>query len=238
MGLTVALTGCGGGGSGQAPSTLNNVVGIWRDNTSTRPTQAGLILPNGAYWAFYEAAGSEMAGFEQGSASATGTDFQAATKEYPNGLQARDVKISAAFSNAEISGRRTINNTLQQNFVLTRLPSNEQLAPQVRVSDIEGTWAGSLSGSPATLLVPPNSPGDFSGSGGSSGCNFTGTLVPQSNAYALDVTLTFSGCSLAGVIAQGVATAYTINNGAQKQLLIAVQNQDRSKGWLFSATQP
>ena len=234
----LALTACGGGGSSQAPSTLGNVVGAWKDSTSTRPTQAALILPNGAYWAFYDGTGG-TAGFAQGSASATGTNFQAGTMEYPNGFDAFAVNVSAQMTLDQLTGERSWNttgNTVQQTFVLTPMPSSNFLASQAQISDLQGTWTGTLSGSSATLLVPMNSSGAFSGSGGSSSCNFEGTLTSQNNAYAFDVSLNFtSGCSQAGTSTTGVAMVYKINGGLQKQLLLAVQNGNRSKGWLFSA---
>ena len=238
----MALTACGGGSaSDEVPSTLGNVVGAWKDNTSARPTLAAIILPSGAYWAFYDTTGGS-AGFAQGNASATGTNFRASTMEYPNGFDAYAVNVSAQMGSNRLTGTRswsTGNNTGQQNFVLMPVLSSDFVAQQVQVGDLQGTWTGTLSGSSATLQFASNSNGAFSGSGGSSSCNFEGTLSPQANAYAFDVNLNFqTRCSLAGVTTTGVAVVYKINGGSQKQLLMAVQNADRSKGWLFSATQP
>jgi len=237
----LGLTACGGGGSGEAPSTLGMVVGAWRDSSSPRTTLAALILPNGAYWAFYEAAGDANAGFEQGIASATGTSLRASTMEYPNSFDAFAVNVSAQMGTESLTGTRswsTGNNTGQHNFVLTPIPSNDFLAQQIQVSHVQGAWAGTLSGSSASLQVPANSNGQFSGSGGSSGCNFEGTLTPQTNAYAYDVNMTFSGCSLAGTGTTGVAMVYKTSGGTHKQLLMAVvKNSDRSRGWFFSLSQ-
>lgn len=239
--LLLALTGCGGGGgSGSTPSTLGTVVGAWKDSTSTRTTPAALILPNGAFWAFYDGTGG-TAGFDQGTASATGTSLQASTKEYLNGFSAYDVAISAQMGSSRLTGTRTWS-TGNNSFVLVPLASSEFVAPQVQVSDLQGSWTGTLSGTSATLLVPANSTGAFSGTSGSSGCTFTGTLTPQGNAYAFDVTnLTFdqAHCSEPGTVTSGLAMLYKPNGGTSKQLYMAVQkNNDRSKGWLFSATLP
>lgn len=235
----MALTACGGGSaSDQVPSTLGNVVGAWKDNTSMRPTLAALILPSGAYWAFYDNIGGR-AGFAQGNASATGTNFRASAKEYPNDYTTSDVSISAEMSNGALNGSRTVGNTSPQSFALLRIPSTDFLAPQVQVSDIYGEWADPSSGFPDQLLVPVGSSGPFYGKHGSSGCDFAVTLIPQNNAYAYDTSLAFTGslCTLPRTTNTGIAMVFKINNGAQKRMLIAVKSSDQTQGWLFSLTQ-
>lgn len=231
---TLALAACGGGGSSSAPSTLNSVVGAWKDS-STR-TQVALISSNGTFWAFYDGTGG-TAGFDQGSASATGTSFQASTKEYLNGFTAYDMVISAQMGSNSLTGSRTWNSS-SNSFMFTPMTSTEFLGSQIQVNDLQGSWTGFLSDTQATLLVPVNSTGAFSGTSSGNGCTFSGTLTPQNNAYAYDVSLTFglANCNEPGTVTSGVAMVYKPNGGTLKQLFMAVQNSDRSKGWLFSAT--
>lgn len=232
----LALTACGGGGSSQAPSTLGNVVGAWKGNPSEGSPLAGLILPNGTYWAFYDGTG---AGFEQGTASATNSSFRVSAKVYPNDFTTSDVSIWAEMSNGALNGSRTVSNTSQQLFSLVRIQSNDFVAEQqVQVSDLLGNWRGELLPEFIDWLqVTAGSNGPFGGSHAKSGCDFTVALIPQTNAYAFDASLTFTGnsstCSLAGTHATGVAMVYKIGTNPE-QLLMAVKDTARSRGWFFS----
>ena len=234
----MALTACGGGSaSDEVPSTLGNVVGAWKGNPGNQNSPvAALILSNGTYWAYYDNTAGTEAGFERGTARATGSSFWASAKAYPNRYTTSDVSISAEMSNGALNGSRTVGNTNPQSFALVRIPSADLVGQQVQVSDLDGVWNSvTLSGNSATLEA---SNGVFWGLGGNNSCNFEGTLIPQSNGYAFDVNLTFeSNCGQSTVGATGIAMLFKISS-TQKRLLMAVQNADRSKGWLFSATQP
>lgn len=236
----LALTACGGGGSDEAPSTLGNVVGAWKGSPGNESSPlAALILPSGAYWAFYDNTTGTGAGFERGTANATGTYFRASAEVYPDDFTASNVSISAEMSNGALNGSRTVGHTSPQNFALLRIPSTDFIAQQVRVSHLIGEWRGELlPGFIDWLQVTADNNGPFYGKHPKSGCDFTAAFVPQSNAYAFDATLTFTGnaCSLIGTTATGVAMVYK-NGTEQKLMLMAVKDSALSRGWLLSLSQ-
>lgn len=233
---TLALAACGGGGSSSAPSTLNSVVGAWEDQISPRRTLAALILPSGDHWLFYRNSSDSSMGFEQGTASATGSAFQANVMDYPNGFTARSVSVSAQIGNNSLTGTRTWT-AGSDSFVLSPMPTAEfDNAHAPLISDIQGSWSGTLSSgsssSAATFVLQSN--GTFTGSNG--GCQYSGTLSPMSGSNAYQVSWLFapSGCSFTASTT-GLALAYH-PTGSSTQLFVALQDSTRQSGWLFSAT--
>jgi len=234
------LSACGGGGgTGATPaSTLPLAVGAWEDTSSPRRVLASLILDSGAYWLFYRQAADGSAGFEQGTATATGQTLQADMVDYPNGFSAYAVSVNATLASRSIAGTRTWR-TGQDAFALTPLPASAfdaQHAPQI--SDIQGDWThGTLSSPSASsaAVLSLQSDGRFYGSNG--GCQYSGTLSPQSgvNAYAVVLNFAAGTCSHSTLSASGLALAYHPTSGGT-QLFLAVQDSSRQYGWLFTAT--
>lgn len=234
----LALAACGGGGSpSPAPSTLSSAVGAWEDKTSPRKTLAALILPSGAHWLFYRNSSDSGLGFEQGTASATGSSLQASVMDYPNGFTARSVSVSAQIGNNTLTGTRSWT-TGSDNFALTPMAQAEfDSAHAPLTNDIQGSWSGTLSSgsssSAATFELLSN--GSFTGS--NSGCQYSGTLSPMNGTNAYQVSLNFvaSTCSFTTASATGLAMAYHPSN-TTTQLFVAVQDSTRQLGWLFTAT--
>lgn len=234
---TLALAACGGGGSSSAPSTLSSVVGAWEDQTSPRRTLAALILSTGAHWRFYRNSSDNSMGFEQGTASATGSAFQASVMDYPNGFTARSTSVSAQIGHNTLTGTRTWT-AGSDDFALTPMPQAEfDIAHAPLINDIQGNWSGTLSSgsssSAATFVLQSN--GTFTGSNG--GCQYSGTLSPMSgtNAYQVNWNFVLSSCTFTTASPTGLALAYH-PTGSSTQLFVAVQDASHQSGWLFTAT--
>lgn len=233
----LALAACGGDGASAPPSTLDSVAGAWEDQTSARKTLAALILPSGAHWLFYRNSNDSSMGYEQGTASAAGNAFQARVMDYPNGFTARAVNVTAQIGTNSLTGTRAWTAD-RDSFALTPMPSasfDAQHNPQI--SDIAGNWTGTLSSasssSAATFLL--QSDGTFSGSNG--GCGYRGALTPMSgvNAYQVSWNFVRNTCTFTTTSPTGLAMAYHPTSNST-QLFVAVQDDSRQRGWLFTAT--
>lgn len=236
----MALTACGGGGS-QPDSSLDALIGVWKDHDSSRKTLAAVVLPDKNYWVFYGSNTINPTGFDQGVASANDNIFAASVYEFSNQSSRTSASVNARFSSNRITGELSYPSApLTNSFDLTRMLVNEfNTENTARTSDIkEGRWTGKLSGLEAWLQK--NALGDgFSGQD-SNGCQYDLTFTPMSNFNAFTVTMDFLNATCADGISRttGLALIYQPSRETPKQMLLAVQNFDRSKGWLFSATQP
>lgn len=235
--LLLALGGCGGGGGSSPNNTPVSVTGLWQDTSSSRNILAALIFDDGEYWAFFPSHDGYAAGFDQGSLSLSTSTAQ---KEYLNstsGANAIHVAASYNTTTAHITGTRTRDADLSQNtFNLARMTSATSNIQNLRFS-------GDLSGIAAyTDISNADSNNQLPFNGNASGCLFSGALSPMSGITAFSVHLTFAtnnNCNTwSGLGTNGYAVAYPVPNTSTTRLLIAVRNNDGSKGWRFSATTP
>jgi len=102
------------------------------------------------------------------------------------------------------------------------------------LSSISGTWTGTLlDGIMTTVTI--SSTGSVTGS--SSGCSFTGTVMPDSSKENFfDVSLTFGGspCAFPNQTANGIGVEYLLSDGVTNQLLVA-GTVGNSAGTVFAA---
>lgn len=74
----LALTACGGGGSGGTASVpAASAEGLWNGDSSTSRSVTAIVLGNGSYWLLYSVprVSAVVAGFIQGSSSSLNGSF-------------------------------------------------------------------------------------------------------------------------------------------------------------------
>jgi len=244
--LMVVLTGCGGGsysggtsGGGGGTNYTGQAQGVYSGTSSNGYSFESIVLPNDKFYGIYgTVSGNVLSIFGmvtgQGTSgnntftASTVTDFVYTGTTNTGSLTATDVPGSS------INGTLTENGT-PITFTGTALPSSSfNYNTSASVSDITGTWTGSLlDGMSTTVTI--NSNGSLSGS--SSGCSFTGTVTADSsNKNFFDVSLTFgaSPCSLPNQTATGIGVYYLLSDGVTHQLLAGV-TMGTSFGTVFAA---
>jgi hypothetical protein len=226
--LTVVWSGCGGGysggGGGGSTNYAGQAQGVYSGTTSSGSTFESIVLPNDKIYAIYGTvsgnvltldgmvAGQGTSGNDTFTASSV-TDFLYTGTVYTDSLTATDVPGSSINGTLTENGTPiTFNGTASSSFNYNTPAS---------VSDITGTWTGTLlDGSPTTVTI--NSNGSLSGS--SSGCSFTGTVTADSsNKNFFDISVTFgASCTSPNQTATGIAVYSLLPDGVTHELLAGV----------------
>jgi hypothetical protein len=226
--LMVVWSGCGGGYSGGGGGGTTNYAGqaqgVYSGTSSNGYSFESIVLPNDKIYGVYGifsgnvltlygmVAGQGTSGNDTFTAS-TVTDFLYTGAVNTGTLTATDVPGSSITGTLTENGTPiTFNGTASSSFNYNTPAS---------VSDITGTWTGTLlDGTSATVTINGNSV-----SGSSSGCSFSGTVTADnSNKNFFDISLTFgaSPCTLPNQMATGIGVYYLLPDGITHQFLAGV----------------
>ena len=234
---SLMLTACGGGGSdgGGSADMSGTAEGLWIGTTDENRTVAGLVLSDGSYWFLYSAINDPniVGGLVQGTGTSSNSVFQS------NDARDFDLELSEIFSGT-VSGnyveRQTFDGTTTApgaGSTTFNLDYDEayELVPSLGL--IAGTysgWAATADGIDVGTIA-------ISGNGtvtpvGVVDCEFTGTVTPQPDANAYDLSVTFGG----GLCSNGTSTvtgvAFLSSNGNGLVLHTAALNTSRTNGFL------
>jgi hypothetical protein len=241
--LMVVWTGCGGGysgggGGGGGTNYAGQAQGVYTGTSSNGYSFESIVLPNDKIYGIYGTVsgnvftvvgmvtGQGTSGNDTFTAS-TVTDFYYTGAVNTGSLTATDVPGSSINGTLTESGTSTT-------FSGTAPPSSSfNYNTPASVSDITGTWTGTLlDGTSTTVTI--NSNGSLSGS--SSSCSFTGTVTADSsNKNFFDVSLTFgASCTSPNQTATGIAVYSLLPDGVTHELLAGV-TAGTSFGTLFIA---
>lgn len=254
-GVSLMLISCGasynsnvsaGGGTGSAGvgSGVNSTgdEGIYSGIASSGYTFWTIILPNNRLYGIYGTVhGNQLllSGMITGQGTTNSSDYSASVTDF---FYTGSVK-SGTFSASDFTGA-SLDGTLAEDGIVTTFTGTSLLGSvwdygttfqiPASVSSISGIWTGTLLDG-ITTTVTISSTGSVTGS--SSGCSFTGTVVPDSskeNFY--DVSLTFGGspCAFPNQTANGIGVEYLLSDNVTNQFLVAV-TVGNSSGTVFAA---
>src|SRR6266568_2143028 len=232
--VSLLMIGCGGsggsygnGGGGGGGNSTGQAQGAYSGTSSNGYTFETIVLPNDKFYAIY--------GTVTGQGTSGSSTYTANVTDFFHTGTTNSGSITATYApGSSLNGTLTENGT-NITFTGASLPASTfNFNTQASVSDISGTWTGSLmDGTAATVTISSN--GNVGGS--SSGCSFSGTVVADSsNKNFFDVSLTFGGspCSLPNQTASGIGVDYLLSDGVTHQLLAAV-TVGTSAGTVFVA---
>lgn len=237
--IMLALAACGGGGGDSAPApsptppppAADTAEGFWSGTVSSGFSILGAVLENGEYWVMYYANGL-LYGVVQGTGTSRNGNFTSA-----NGL---DYFLGGGVTPVAVSGSYRTRASLQGvvtpqaggtpvTFTSAYDPSYETPATP---ASVQGVWRGRLlSGETYTINVGANRA--LTGAG-SSGCTFTGSIVPRPSGKAVyNVAVTFNGgvCLLGNQTINGIGVVGTTTQGPV--LYAAALNGTRSAGFVL-----
>lgn len=234
--LAFVVAACGGG-SGSAPPPpppASPAQGFWVGSTSSGYGLLGAVLENGEYWFMYHANGY-LYGVVQGTGSAANGNFASS-----DGL---DFYLGGTVTPVAVAGSYRERASLQGvvtpqaggppvTFSAAYDASYDTPATAAAVS---GTWRGRLA-SGETYSINVAADGSLTGAG-SSGCAFTGSIVPRPSGKAVyNVTVRFNGgvCLLGTQTIGGIAAI--AGAGASAVLYAAALNGARNAGFVVIAT--
>lgn len=239
------LAGCGGGGgggngdgdAGTPASAAFSAEGVYGGalNGSTTLALQMLVLDNGELWALYgqQASGRLLvSGFFQGGTSASTSGIRATDLRDFGSAPPTVLNLSASTGTAAGTLAGTLA-TSQGSASFSVAPDPSSLyryEARALPGTVQGSWTlTTLQGELQSVTVAAN--GNVTASG-SSGCNFSGTVLPRaSGRNVFDVVLRFgpAPCLLANQAATGIALAYPLDGGST-QLVVAVHDAARSVG--------
>jgi hypothetical protein len=239
------LVGCGtgynnssGGNAGGGGSYAGQAQGVYSGTVSSGFSFSTIVLPNDKFYAIYGTNSGDallLFGLVTGQGTSGNGTYTASVTDYLHTGSINNGSISATYVAAtSLNGSLTENGTAIT-FIGTSEPTSSfNFNTSASLSAITGTWSGTLlDGMTTTATISSN--GTVSGS--SSGCSFSGTVVPDSsNKNFFDVSLTFgpSPCSLPNQTATGIGVEYLLPDSVTHQLLAAVTT-GTSFGTVFAA---
>ena len=240
--IAVLLAACGGGNGGSEGGVEGakvSVEGAWQGTLSNNDVVNIIALENNEFYTIFGVMnGSNLLvdGFDQGTVTVSGSSLSGSLREYPNGLASYAGTLAAtAVAATSITGSTTYS-TGSLTFAVRPIPTTIfDYNRAASISDVVGSWTGTLSSGSAGTVTISNT-GMVSGA--SAGCLFGGTATPRSSGKnVFNVSVTFGGapCALAGQTATGIAVNYAISGTAQKQLIVAVQDSSKQYGAMFFA---
>lgn len=231
----LALAGCGGGGGRPGtcfggpdvcggvdptpeppPGDTDSALGLYRSTLGSGRTAHTLVLANGQVWVLYGQNGnaSLLGGVAQGTytaddgdiASTNFTDFSGDTGGITAGT------LTGSYVPQESIAASAVFNTATTSISGSYDPDSDD---QAVVADAAGTYQGraavtggdaGVPGGDETASIAVSSTGVLTGSTGS-GCNVSGTLLPNTNSNSYNVTLTLAGgmCGNNTTTVRGVA---------------------------------
>lgn len=232
--VSLALSGCGGGGGGDdAPSVKNTAEGFWSGTSSAGYNVDLAILENGETWGVY-ASGSTIFGALQGTASGSGSSFNANGTDYnfTSGTATAGSITGTVTEKSSIRGTSSLGPSVS----LTYQSTYDRPAS---LSELAGTYSFIGRSARASLLpatVAINANGAFSLI--QSGCTSNGSFSPRpSGKNIFDVSVSFSGptCALGnGSSAKGIA--YLDTTTRPFRLSALALRDDRNDGLIVLGT--
>lgn len=247
-GVSLILISCGTGynsnvGGGGGSGVTGDVQGVYSGIAASSGYTFWIIIPpNDELYGIYGTVhGNQLLldGMITGQGTTNSSGYTASVSDF---FYTGSVK-SGTFSASGFSGA-SLDGTLAEDGTVTTFTGASLLGSvwdygttfqtPASLSSISGTWTGTLLDG-ITTTVTISSTGSVTGS--SSGCSFTGTVVPdssQTNFY--DVSLTFGGspCAFPNQTASGIGVEYLLSDGVTNQLLVAV-TVGNSAGTVFAA---
>jgi hypothetical protein len=231
-----------GGGAGEGGGQPQTVDGVFSGVASNGDTFWTIILPDELLYGIYGTiSGNQI--LLDGMITGQGTLSNGSYNANVTDVTYTGSVNSGTFSADNFTGA-SINGTLTQGGTVTTFyaPSTEgsvwdygtTFQTPASLSAISGTWTGTLLDG-MTTTVNISSTGSVTGS--SSGCSFTGTIVPDSSqTNFFDVSVTFGGapCAFPDQTATGIAVDYLLSDGVTNQFLVAV-TVGNSAGTVFAA---
>jgi hypothetical protein len=240
----------GTGGSASGGNSVQVLDGVFSAVASNGQTFTTIILPNEKLYGIYGTiSGNQLLldgmitgqGTVNGTSSSTtnNTTYSASVTDFSYMGSANGGTFSASgFSGASMDGSLSENGAVTTFTGVSDLGSvwdyGTTFQSPASLPAISGTWTGTLLDG-MTTTVTISSTGSLTGS--SSGCPFTGTVLPDSskdNFY--DVSLTFGGspCSFPNQTATGTGVEYLLSDGVTSQLFLAA-TMGSSGGTVFAA---
>lgn len=229
----LVLVGCGGGNIGGGGTgggnTAGQAQGVYSGTASNGDSFESIVLPNDKFYGLYGMNSGNVFtvyGMITGQGTSNSGTYTAAsvTDFYYTGAT-----YSGSLAASYVQGS-SLNGTLNEpsgvgqiTFTGSALPASSfNYNTPASLSDISGSWTGTLlDGTTTTVTI--NSSGTVSGSSG--GCAFSGTVAADSsNKNFFDVSLTFGGapCLLPNQTASGVGVYYLLPDGVTHQLVAGV----------------
>ena len=220
------------------PVTQGNPQGAYTGTTSSGETFEAIILQDDTFYGLYgKTSGNtfNVAGMLTGKGSySNGTYTASVTDYYYTGATYTGSVKATYVVGSSISG--TVSESGNPNTTFSGTPiaaSQYAYASPAPLSNITGTWTGFLFGDVASVVTIASN-GAFTGS--SQGCNFSGTVTPDSsgdNFFDFSITYGASPCLLPNQTQSGIAVDYLLPDGVTRQLLAAVSSA--STGNVFIA---
>lgn len=250
LAILILLVGCGGGGSSSnnssntttstSQSNVGHAQGVYSGTTSSSFTFETIVLPNDVFYGIYGTVSGNLLlvdGMVTGQGSSGATTFTANINDFLFNGTVNSGSVNATYvAGSSINGTVAETGSPAVTFSGAAIPATQfNYNSAASLSQISGSWTGTLlDGSTATVSV--QSSGSFSGT--DSGCNFSGTITPDSSGKNFfNITLTFGGspCLRPGQSATGIAVDYLLANGVNRQLL-AAGTSGSTFGAVFVAT--
>jgi hypothetical protein len=233
------VSGSGGGGGLVAGDVQGVFSGV---ASSSGYTFWIIILPNEKLYGIYgTVSGNQILldGMITGQGTTNSSGYTASvTDSFYTGSVKSGTFSASDFTGAGLDGALAEDGTVTTFTATSMLGSvwdyGTTFQTPASLSSTSGAWTGTLLDG-MTTTVTISSTGSVTGS--SSGCSFTGTVVPdssQKNFY--DVSLTFgdSPCAFPNQTANGIGVEYLLSDGVTNQLLVPV-TVGNSAGTVFAA---
>lgn len=231
------------GGGGGSVAAAAGVQGVYSGVASSSGyTFWTIILPSAKLYGIYGTVNGNqilLDGMITGQGTANNSGYTASVTDF---FYTGSVK-SGTFSGSDFTGAG-LDGSLAENGTVTTFTATSMLGSvwdygttfqtPASLASVSGTWTGTLLDG-MTTTVTISSTGSLTGS--SSGCSFTGTVVPdssQKNFY--DVSLSFGGspCAFPNQTATGIGVEYLLSDGVTNQFLVPV-TVGTSAGTVFAA---
>lgn len=215
---------------------LSASAGLYRGTASNGRAVYGALLSDGNYWVIYSSPGNAnvIAGVISGSGVETSNTFRSSNALDFN-LETGTVSsasVNATFvSQASFSGTVTYSSE-NVNFGSTYDPASRSSAS---IGAVVGTYIGDAVTPTGNERITVNLMQDGSISGaGTSGCRFSGLVIPRVDVNSYDVSVTTLGapCSTASETLSGIAFYDAVN----RRFYSSALNASKTGGFLFLGT--
>lgn len=238
-----SLSACGGGGDDNPPT--NSPEGAYSGTLVGSPSTDFrlLTLENNEFWTLYGTEvvdGFGVAGFVQGSGSASSSGYSSSNVRDFGFSPARAATMSASYNAPAGTISGTFNNSgALVSFSGNRIPATTYSydAP-ASLAAVVGPWSlEALTGETVAFTVAAD--GGVTGST-SLACSFTGTLVPRpsgKNVFNLSIAFGPAPCPLPNQTASGIGLSIPLVGGG-RQLIVAATNAARTEGTAAFGTRP
>lgn len=242
MSWLLALAACGGGGNGGAASApVTNSEGLWNGSTSTSRSVTGIVLDNGTYWILYSVPNLSAltAGFIHGTETSLNGSFSSSDGIDFNfsGQSVNSATLSASYMTKQSFNGSVSYPNLSSPFTFTS-SYNADYDQTPDLSAVAGNYLGlaSVVGANEAITIAISAQGVVAGTGGTSGCQYGGLVVPRAKGNLYDLSLVIGG----GACATGTSAVTGIGyfDSSSKRLFLAALNKSRSNGLSFVGIKP